>query len=210
MTLTRSTVPLCVIGISVGLITSHSASPLTLSCGAFAPTASVKSLQLEFGSPDVATDSLPLGATEGDMVPATELFPHDPRRRIAIVWHDTAGRRTPRFVQLRHGPTDWKTPEGITIGTSLRELEQLNGRPFHLAGFAFDGSGAVTSWDGGKLISLSAGSCRLVMFVNSLGRLGPAAQRQYDQVSGDRDFSSGHPAMQALNPRVSEILLQYQ
>jgi hypothetical protein len=29
--------------------------------------------------------------------------------------------------------------------------------------------------------------------------------KDYNQVRGDRSFSSGHPAMRALNPRVSSI-----
>jgi len=38
----------------------------------------------------------------------------------------------------------------------------------------------------------------------------PARARFYNQVIGDREFSSGHPAMQALNPFVYEIWLEYQ
>lgn len=209
MTLTRTALAICITAAGAG-VAARSATPLTLACDAFAPTASVRSLELAFGSADVGTDSLPFGPTEGDMVPATVLFPHDPQRRIAIAWKDTVAKRTPRFVQLRHGPTKWKTPEGVTIGTPLRELERLNGRPFQLAGFAFDGSGAVTSWNGGKLASLSTGRCRVIMFLDSLGTLGPAARRRYTEVLGDRTFSSGHRTMQSLNPRVSEIVLEYQ
>lgn len=210
--LTRATLALCVVAVSfvaTGVSAPRNSAPLTLSCAAFAPTASVNSLQLEFGSADVGADSLPLGDTEGEMLPATVLFPHDPRRRIAIVWRDTIAKRTPRFVQLTHGPTAWTTPQGVTLGTSLRELERINGRPFHLFGFAFDGSGTVASWDEGKLAPLLAGPCRLAMRVDSLGSLGPAARRRYKQVEGDQVFSSGHPAMQSLNPRVSELLLEY-
>jgi hypothetical protein len=47
---------------------------------------------------------------------------------------------------LTRGPTKWRTAEGITIGTPLRELERFNRRPFRLAGFAVDGAGAVVSW----------------------------------------------------------------
>jgi hypothetical protein len=37
-----------------------------------------------------------------------------------------------------------------------------------------------------------------------------ARQRElYKQVTGDRIFSSAHPAMRALNPRVDELLLAF-
>lgn len=210
MILTRAVFALPIVAVGSGAVAARRVTSLTLRCDTFAETASITSLQRAFGTADIGTDSLPLGPTEGDMVPATVLFSHDPQRRIAIVWQDTVAKRTPRFVLLRHAPTEWTTREGITVGTPLRELERLNGRPFHLAGFAFDGAGAVTSWDGGKLASLSTGSCRQLMFLDSLGSLGPAARRRYREVVGDKVFSSGHPAMQALNPRVSEILLEYR
>ncbi|MGH9423225.1 MAG: hypothetical protein ACRD3J_24835, partial [Thermoanaerobaculia bacterium] len=182
----------------------------TLSCDAFAPTASSASLQRVLGNPETAADSLPLGETEGDMLPATIFFPHDPLRRIAIVWRDTIAKRTPRYVWLSHGASAWRTRQGISVGTSLRTLERLNGRPFRLAGFAFDGSGSVTSWEGGRLATLSTGTCWFGMRIDSLGPLSPAERRSYQQVIGDRIFSSGHPAMQSLNPRVSLIVLEYQ
>jgi hypothetical protein len=205
----KATIASCVIGAMATVIAARASSPLVLSCDAFPPNASSAELQLAFGSAESGSDSLPLGASEGDMVPSTVLFPRDPTRRIQIVWKDRTSKRSPRFVQVSRGPTEWKTPQGITIGTSLRELERLNGRPFHLAGFAFDGSGMVTSWDGGRLAPPRAALCAIRISVDSFGVLDSAGSRWYRQVVGDRVFSSGHPAMQALNPRVSDLLLQY-
>jgi hypothetical protein len=206
--------PLCGLPVALGaaVMAVHRAaslSLLTLSCSAFPPTASAASLQRAFGSAEIRADSVPLGETEGDMLPATVFFPHDPRRTISIVWKDTVAKRGPRYVWLSHAPTEWRTPRGISVGTSLRELERLNGRPFHLAGFAFDQSGALASWNRGKLESLSSRSCRFGMNIDSLKPLTPAAQRLYRQVEGGGIFSSGHPAMQVLNPRVSRIVIEY-
>lgn len=36
-----------------------------------------------------------------------------------------------------------------------------------------------------------------------------AAAKWYRQVLGDKEFSSGHPSMQALNPIVYEVFLDY-
>ena len=185
------------------------ASALVLSCASFPPTASATSLQQSLGSPDVDSTSVPLGETEGDMVPATVLFPHVTSRRIEIVWKDRAARRNPRYVWLRGRPTVWKTPQGITIGTSLHELERMNGHAFHLAGFAFDMAGAVTSWDGGRLTALSSSDCKVRVWAASVDARG-ARSKWYHQVQGDRDFSSGHPAMQALNPRVSQLRMDFR
>jgi hypothetical protein len=104
---------------------------------------------------------------------------------------------------------DWRTAEGVSIGTSLRELEQLNAHTFHLAGFGTDAPSAVTSWDGGRLSSYAGPPCRLLVRLDSLPRLSSTQRELYDQVIGDGYFSSANPTMQTLDPRVSELLLEF-
>ena len=97
----------------------------------------------------------------------------------------------------------------ISLGTSLKELEHLNGRPFRLAGFAWDYSGTVLSWDKGSLAEeFDGGNGRLLL------RLDPRSdsdvpQAEQSQVMGDGDFSSDHPVMQKLNPRVYQVIWQF-
>jgi hypothetical protein len=174
----------------------------------FTSSASLTQLQSVFGASNIAAGSVPLGDVEGEVLPASVLFPNDPTRRIAVVWRDTLNKRSPRFVYLDR-PSEWRTPEGITIGTSLIELERLNNKPFQLAGFAFDEAGAVISWEGGRLERDKTGSCRVHVWLDSISASRDSAARSYNQVTGDRTFSSQHPAMQSLNPRVSRLLLFY-
>jgi hypothetical protein len=97
----------------------------------------------------------------------------------------------------------------VGIGTDLRTLEALNGRPFHLSGFAWDYSGTISAFDGGHLDTLWGGGPDVAPTV--MLRLSPAAgapDSLFSQVIGDREFSSQHPAMVALNPRVYQILLR--
>jgi len=143
------------------------------------------------------------------MLRATVFFPSVPTRRIEVVWPGGEPERGPRYVRLRGRPTEWRTKEGISIGTSLRQLERVNGRPFHLAGLGFDAGATVTSWDGGRLRLHADAQCRLLVRVDSLPQLTPKQRALYSQVSGDRTFSSAHPAMRALNPRVAELLLEF-
>lgn len=143
------------------------------------------------------------------MVPATVLFPSVPNRRIEVVWRSGDPGRGPHYVRLRGHATDWRTNEGVSIGTSLRQLERLNGGSFHLAGFAFDEAATVSSWDGGRLHSYSDERCRLIVRLDSLAPLNSQQRALYKRVIGDRDFSSAYPAMQALNPRVAELLLEF-
>jgi len=202
-------VALILFALALGIHASEQARLPVFGCETFATARSIASLQSAVGSHDVTVDSVPLGATEGDMLPATVFFPSVPSRRIEVVWRGGEPERGPRYVRLRGQPTDWRTKDGVSIGTSLRQLERLNGRPFHLAGFGTDAGVTVTSWDGGRLRSNADAQCRLLVRVDSLPRLTRKQRALYEQVSGDRTFSSAHPAMHALNPRVGELLLEF-
>jgi hypothetical protein len=63
----------------------------------------------------------------------------------------------------------------------------------------------VLAWDGGRLEDLKAGGLSLELLPNPKTWMQPEATKNYKQVEGDHRFSSGHPAMRALNPRVSAI-----
>jgi hypothetical protein len=93
---------------------------------------------------------------------------------------------------------------GICLGTTLKQLEQINRKPFRIAGFAFDYSGTVISWSQGALEQELDSPGRVIL------RLEPPQdqwqQPDYRSVLGDRSFSSGHPAMQRLNPSVYQLI----
>jgi hypothetical protein len=94
---------------------------------------------------------------------------------------------------------------GISLGTTLQELERLNGRPFKLAGFGWDYSGVVIDWAGGSLDSSLAG---VKLYLDP----GPAAYESttYSQVLGDREYSSDLAPMQQLTPRVYQIFVDFE
>jgi hypothetical protein len=98
---------------------------------------------------------------------------------------------------------------GVSLGTSLSELESLNGRPFKLFGFSWDYAGTVSGWDGGRLDSLWRGGPEnkvLVWLRLSPDSAGYQSSHSHE-VAGDRVFSSSLPAMRALNPRVYALFI---
>jgi hypothetical protein len=99
----------------------------------------------------------------------------------------------------------WQLPRGVTLGTSLHDLEQWNGRPFILAGFGWDYSGAVLSWNGGALDSSLGTSTKLY--------LAPPPSQNGDslhaQAMGDRPFSSSSHPMRTINPKVYRIRVEF-
>ncbi len=141
----------------------------------------------------------------GEMVYETVLFPRDPERTIEIRWRDADKKTVPDSMTIRGGKSRWKAEHGISLGTSLNELERVNGRPFRLTGFCCDSSGTVTSWDKGLLEEDLQAHGRVVI------RLSEAAVtkltgKESREVAGDGEFSSRHPVMQKINPKVYEIV----
>jgi hypothetical protein len=150
----------------------------------------------------VDTTRVQLG--EGETTPGTILFPGDSLQRAEIIWQDTVNRRQPARVILRGDRSRWQLSHGITLGTTLQELERLNGRPFTLAGFGWDYAGVITDWKGGALDSALAG---IKLYLDP----GPAQYESapYSQVLGDRDYASSLPAMQQLRPKVTQIFVDF-
>jgi hypothetical protein len=182
--------------------------------GPLTAASTIESLRVAFGAANVRAGSVT--ADEGFEEPGAVIYPDSPSRALGVVWGEEKAAGHPAYVfvcygQQSAGPCEWKTGEGITNGTSLAQLEKWNGRPFRLAGFGWDYSGAVLSWNGGRLEALvrPAGRVGLRLAPADSALDGPGAQRSYRQVLGDRSFSSGHPAMQALNPRVYSILVTF-
>jgi len=107
----------------------------------------------------------------------------------------------------------WKTVHDISLGTTLTQLEHLNEKPFMLHGFAWDGSGGLTSWQKGSLEKeLGDPDDSLAYKEDGVTWLALAPPRgtnfddtTYQQLVGETQFSSAHPGMQTLNPYVFKI-----
>jgi hypothetical protein len=157
-----------------------------------------------YGRPNVTATDVELG--EGETEPGTELFSQDATRKIDILWKDAEAKRGPKSVRISGDKSLWRTVYGISLGTPLNRLEQLNRKPFRLAGFGWDYSGTVESWNSGALEQElhEVNDARRVIL--RLMPSGGGSQREYVSVLGDRTFSSGHPSMQKLNPTIYEII----
>lgn len=165
-------------------------------------------LRARYGAGNVAAERIHLG--EGQTAPGTVLFPNDSSRRLTVTWDDTVARTRPTRVTVGSKQTRWRVIPGVSIGTSLSELERLNGRPFKLLGFMWDYAGTVMGWEGGRLDSLWRGGPEnqvLVWLRLSPDSAGYASSHSREVV-GESAFSSSLPAMRALNPRVYALFIE--
>jgi hypothetical protein len=177
------------------IVPSRSAGPLT-------SESSEADLRQRYGPEMVSSTRIQIG--EGETMPGTVLFPGDSLRTAEIIWADSVRRSRPTRFILRGSRSLWQTAEGISLGTTLQELERLNGRPFTLAGFGWDYGGVVIDWAGGALHTALAG---VKLYLDP----GPEQYRSapYSQVLGDRDYSSSLKPMQQMNPKVSQVFVDF-
>ncbi len=189
---------------------SAQGEPLVFSCSIFSRDSSEADLRARFGATNVTTAPVPWGGAEGDYNEGTVLFAETTDARVEILWKERNARRTPEWVSVRGKHSRWRSAGGITLGTDLLTIEKLNRRPFRLIGFGSDVSGTVMSWSGGRLEVKDTNNCRVrVRLSPELGPEQRYANRLLGQLMGEREYSSGHPAMQSLNAKVYELFLQY-
>jgi hypothetical protein len=173
--------------------------------GAITSEATEADLVRVYGRNNVRRKNISLG--EGEYEPGTVIFPDEPDRSAEILWKDETNRRNPERVRLSGTESLWKTAEGVGLGTTLRELERLNGRRFILAGFGWDYAGTVYSWRGGRLEkTFRAGKTFLRLTDQTKNKV---TWREARSVLGDHEYQSNHPVMRKINPRVYEIVLEF-
>ena len=97
---------------------------------------------------------------------------------------------------------NWRSPEGIHIGTTLAELAKINGKPVTFYGFEWDYGGTIGGWNGGKLRGLED---------HALLRLEEPAVGYEESIQGDREFTTDDPAAKRLAPKakLAEIVLTF-
>ncbi len=173
--------------------------------GAITRTVNEVDLARAYGFGNVRTGDVNIG--EGVVEQGTLVFPDEPTKRAAVLWKDLSNKRMPERVQITGSKTLWKTAQGITLGTSLRELERVNRRAFVLTGFGWDYGGTIVSWEGGALARAFATGGRIILRLRAASGVTPAVLRP---VTGDRLFRSNHATMQRLNPRVYQMIIEFK
>jgi hypothetical protein len=178
-------------------------APLVLACsGTFAKDSNHLELVTAYKSKNITfTD---VEAADGTKVPASILFPNDPKRRLEVWWSDRNHRSDIHLIVIG-GQSTWTAPDGLRLGQTLEQVEKINQKPFKLKGFDKDHIATVSDWDGGTVATL-AGGCNAGL---SLRADPKASAEKINALSADKEYSSSDPAIRAAKPTVSEILIGY-
>jgi hypothetical protein len=122
-----------------------------------------------------------------------------PEYSFTVIWTDATQSRP---LEVRNLGTAWETPQGIGIGTSFSELQQVLGN-FELYGFAWDYGGTVLL-DGTQLAEYAP---FLIMRVQPASNVETQNTADYQAVTGDTVYASSNPHFQALNLTVEEMIV---
>jgi len=175
--------------------------------GAINANTTRKDLVRMYGAANVVDEEADVG--EGELESVTTLFPKDSKRSIEIMWKDPDKKTAADSLTIRGCASRWKTAHNISLGMSLKQLESLNGRPFHLSGLGWDYGGSVLSWSDGTLApELSGAYGHVILRLTCSGN--PVTKEEGSAVAPDGDFSSQNPIMQKMNPTVGEIKWVFQ
>jgi len=129
----------------------------------------------------------------------TLLFP-DTKNEVEFVWADDSLNFSGLlYIELSDKDTDWKTKEGITIGTGIKELEKLNEKPFTFFGLGWDYSGMI-DWQEGHLYDRK--------IFGSLEYPDDAMPKEFEGLLGDHEIKSSSELAQEAKLILGEITMR--
>ncbi len=149
-----------------------------------------------YGAKNIKIQEVPIA--EGDTREGVLLFPGT-KNELEIVWDIAADFGQPEFIRISQDNTDWKTQDGITVGTTLETLEKINGKPFKFYGFGWDYGGLVTNWNDGKLNSYLL----VALIPQNFDKLD-------NTLRGEVELSSDDPKVRELQAKIGSIVITFQ
>ena len=118
---------------------------------------------------------------------------------ITIEWND--GNLTPKIIRIENLNSNWKTKEGVGIGSTIKEVEKANGKPFTIYGYEIDAylAGTVKNWNSGNLQGLN------LQF--KITKEIPV--EVYMEMIGDRGILSNNPLLEKAGLQVENITVGF-
>lgn len=168
---------------------------------------SLQGLENKFGKDNIKKDAI-IETGDGQFN-ATKLYP-DTDKEVEIYWKDGKEFKEIQDVMVKAKVADngglalkspWVSREGLKLGMRLSEIVALNGKTFTMTGIGWDLGGTVMSWEGGKLDKKNVS----VRFNDYSGNQGGLTEKEYNSISGDREFDTAHSVIKKLNPSVDQL-----
>jgi len=176
--------------------------------GAITPEMTETELRVLFGEENVQPSDVDVG--EGRTEHGTVIYPDEPARKMEILWKDAEEKRFPKRLIWTGDRTEWKTAEGISLGTTLKELERVNGKPFSFFGFGWDYGGTIRSWQGGKLKEQFYRHGRIILRLEGPQDDQAVTQEEEGSIRGNRELTSENPIVRKFNPKIYQMIMEFE
>jgi hypothetical protein len=140
---------------------------------------------------------------------ATKIFANT-EKEIEVYWKDGQEyKQVQDIVAKGHVEKDgrilpispWVSKVGLHLGMKMSEVIAMNGKTFTITGIGWDLGGNVISWEGGKLAKKNVN----IRFNDYSDNMGGLTEKEYESISGDREFDTKHSSIQKLNPVIDEL-----
>lgn len=164
------------------------------------PDDTERSLKERYGQEAVVQD---LPGAEGEQYKGLVLFPKARDGRIEVAFTDAKGKRASGLTLRDAGKASRWNVGGVTIGSSLAEVQKANGKPFLVSGFEWDYGGFVTDWKGGALGRPLQGGCRVTV------RFGKKSGAPKSLLGDGVKAASDNATLVKFAPAVTEIGLNF-
>ncbi len=173
---------ICIPGQKVGLITA---------------TSTEADIIKAYGQENVVRKEI--GLNEGETAQGTIVFP-DSDKQLIIEWKEDQVYQKIARIRIEGEKAPWKLKQGgIGIGTSLAELEKVNGKAFHFYGFEWDYAGLCNDWQEGNLANT-----QLKLFLTPSN-----PEAIYPDLLGDEKFPSTHSKAKIAGLQVSAFTIEF-
>ena len=165
------------------------------SVGKIIKTSSERDLIRIYGSTNVIRSEIYIG--EGEVVLGSILYPNT-NKQLSIEWKEEFSK--PGRISLTQVNSMWRLDNGIAVGSTLDEVEKINGGPFIITGFEWDYPGQTVSWQEGRIpVQLQLG------FDYNTN----ISQDEFLQVLGESHFSSQNKTIRKMNLSVKKIYIRW-
>ncbi|MBO0936568.1 hypothetical protein J2I47_08440 [Fibrella sp. HMF5335] len=182
--------------------------------------ASEASLIRLLGKANVVHDTI--YTVEGQFDIGTTLY-RNTADQAHVLWRDKKRFARPETVLIRPARDEnndllpgaagktvqWATADGLRVGSTLRDVEAINGKPFNLYGFEWDYGGQSSGWRGGSL-ETKTGKTFIGATFGFDHDVPDNQQAFFEAVMGDIEFLSNNTALQQLNPTVQTLSISFQ
>lgn len=136
------------------------------------------------------------------------IFP-ETEDQLIIKWKDEKNRKDPESVEIYQKDSRWNIDGKIFIGLELEKLVELNGGNFMFWGFGWDNGGSVLSWENGALSEIKGFSeCVKIRLDYDYSQTMTSGESRI--MIGDKEVSSGEPALKKFDCKIANITLFFK